>query len=390
MSSLIKDVYLDNAASSPLDSEVLLFMLDTLKENFGNPSGSHIHSQRARHLLDTAREDVASLINAEPEEIVFTSGGTESCNLALSGHCFFNNTQSHHIAISAIEHDAVYQTALNLKDRRISDVTIVETDNAGIIDLQSLRLALDRNITMLSVMAANNETGVIQPLEKISKVIAEKTYTTEPLLFHVDAVQALGAVSVDIQENKANLLSVSGHKIGGPKGVGALYVRRGTKIAPVIFGGPQENRKRAGTENVPGIAAFGYACRLVSNRREGDRKRVNEMRKLLESHISKIEGSVIYGINAERLPGIICVSFYGLPGETLMTAMDLRGVSISTGSACHSKSGEPSRVLTAMKVPSETARTMVRISIGRQNTFEEIEFAAAALESTVARLRFGR
>jgi cysteine desulfurase len=376
-----KAIYLDNAAGAPPAPEVISFAGDLLQRDFGNPSSVHAHGQRLRHIVDVARAEVAALIGASPEEIVFTSGGTESCNLALRGFAAACGRPVR-LALSAVEHDAVHRTAASmaLLDRAV--VSIINVDKHGVLDPAHLRRVAEDGIDLLSVITANNETGVCQPMAQISEFAVAASIT-----LHTDAVQALGTMPLDVRTSGVDLMSLSAHKIGGLPGAGALFIRRGTRVGEMITGGPQENHRRAGTENYPAIAAFGRACRLLWATMKTDAVRVEKMRTVLESTLTEIDGVCIHGVGAPRLPGIVCASVAGIPGETLVMAMDLSGVSISNGSACHALERVPSRTLAAMRVSPPEARTMIRVSIGRHNTEEEIHAAAAVLKETVLRLR---
>lgn len=376
------DIYLDNAASTPVDTQVLDAMLPYLGQVFGNPSSAHAHGQKARRALDVAREEVAALIGAQPEEIVFTSGGTEACNLALQGHCLAPAAAAPRLLLSAIEHDAVRRAAERLAETGMASCERVGVTAQARVDLEHYDACLKRGATLVSIMTANNDVGTIQPVAELAA-----RAQSAGALFHTDAVQAIGKIPVKVTESGVDMMSFSAHKVYGPKGVGALYLRRSTRIAPLVQGGSQESRRRAGTENLAGIVGFGRACALASVRLERDAAHINALRERFERYLATIDNIRIHGEPAARLPGILSVSTPGLSGEALMMAMDMAGISISTGSACHSDSVDPSRTLTAMGVSPSLSRSMIRISLGRQNTAHEVEHAAQALVSAVARLR---
>lgn len=374
----LDNIYLDNNATTPIAPEVLDAMAPCLKANFGNPSSIHAHGQKARRALDIAREQVAKLIGADPEEIIFTSGGTEANNLALLG------TSSHHshIISQKTEHPAILETLTHLESKGMR-TTLLDVDNTGIISEDDLKNAIDEKTGLISIMTANNDTGTIFPIAKLAAIAKSKG-----VLFHTDGVQALAKTGIDVRANNVDMASFASHKIYGPKGVGALYVKRGTRLQGISFGGSQENRRRAGTENIAGIVGFGAACEIARNRLETDEKRIGTLKAKLELFLTKaLDGTAIHGPKEQRLPGTTNVTIRGIEGETLLMAMDMSGISISVGSACHAESKLPSHVLSAMGVSDEDSRSSIRLSIGRYNSEAEIDKTITSLKEILERLR---
>ncbi len=380
--NLKQNIYLDNNATTPLDPEVLEAMLPYFKGTFGNPSSIHTHGQQARRGLDIAREQAALIINADPEEIIFASGATEANNMAILGHQQALLPKRPHILTSVIEHYAVLNPVAHLDRNGLAQVSYAVVDSDGVINPDQYISALQNQVTLVSVMAANNDVGTIQSFAKLADSAA-----ASGAVFHTDAVQAVGKIPLDVSRSNIHMLSFSAHKIYGPKGVGALYVKRGTRIAPIVFGGHQEYRKRAGTESLANIVGFGKACELARQRLAADATAIGALKEELENRLRNISGVTIHGAAAPRLVGTTNVSFEGIEGETLLMAMDLRGISIATGSACNSESKDPSHVLTAMGVPPPLARRTIRFSIGRTNTREDILQTVATLTSILERLR---
>jgi cysteine desulfurase len=372
-------VYLDNSATTPVLPEVLEAMRPYFAERFGNASSIHHHGQETRAAVEGARESLAALVGSRAAEIVFTSGGTESDNLAIFGTARAGD----HVISSTVEHHAVLNSCKHL-EMSGCEVTYVAVDGSGRINPQDVRRALRPSTKLISVMMANNETGVLQPVAEIGKIAAEAD-----VYFHTDAVQAAGKVPIDISRIGCDLLTISGHKIHGPQGVGALYIRKGTKIEPMMYGGRHERSRRAGTENVPGIVGLGKAAEVARRGLdEGDVNRVAALRDQLEQGIFKrVEGAHLNGAGASRVPNITNICFHGIEGESLVIALDLKGLAVSTGAACSSGSIEPSHVLLAMGLKSEEARGSVRFSLGKQNTKEDVEFALSLVPETVTRLR---
>ncbi len=377
----IMSIYLDHNATTPLDPEVLDEMLPYFKDAFGNPSSVHRFGQKAKRGLDLAREQVAHLVNAEPEEIVFTSGGTESDNHAIRGAFEANQEKGQHIVTTAIEHQAVLSVchALELKG---AGITYAGVDKHGVCSPKRIIDSIQDNTILVSVMLANNDVGTLQPVKEIAKEAKKRG-----IIFHSDAVQALGKIPIDVTEIEADLISFSSHKLYGPKGAGALFIRRGTRIAPFMYGGHHEFRRRAGTENVPAIVGFGKACALAKKRYQEDANRIWALRDRLEAGIcSQIEDVQVHGHPKNRLPGTLNVSFKGIEGETLLMVLDLKDVGVSTGSACSSDSRDPSHVLAAMGCPPALALSAIRFSIGRGNTEQEIDQVVEILVDRVRHL----
>ena len=377
-----EEIYLDHNATTPVDPEVLEAMLPYFKGTFGNPSSIHAHGQQARRGLDIAREQAALIIGANPEEIIFTSGATEANNMAILGHQQAMLPKKAHILTSTIDHYAVLNPVAHLDRNGLAEVSYAVVDRNGIINLEQFTSALQNHVTLVSVMAANNDVGTIQPFAELAEIAA-----ANGAIFHSDAVQAVGKVPLNVSRIPIHMLSFSAHKIYGPKGVGALYIKRGTHIDPIIFGGHQESCKRAGTESLANIVGFGKACELAHIRMATDNAAIAALKEELENRLRNINGVSIHGTAAPRLAGTTNASFAGIEGETLLMAMDLQGISIATGSACNSESNTPSHVLTAMGVPASLARSTIRFSIGRTNTRTEIRQAVETLITILERLR---
>ncbi len=374
-------IYMDHNATTPVDPQVLDAMIPYMSRHFGNPSSVHGPGQRARRALDRAREQVAGLINAQPEEIVFTSGGTEADNQAILGTWQTGRHRGRHLLISSIEHPAVLEPARAL-ERAGARVTWLEVDSTGIVDPARARASMGDGTLLLSVMAANNDVGTVQPVMALARAAAEKG-----VLFHCDAVQAAGRLPLDVKALGVDLLTISSHKIYGPKGAGALFVRSGLELPPLILGGHHESNRRAGTENVPAIVGFGEACQLAARRLSSDAARLKTLRERFESGLRRIcPDFVVNGLAAERLPGTINVSFPSIDSEALLMALDMNGVAASAGSACTAGSREPSHVLAAMGVPVELARASVRFSLGRENTREQVDEVLEVLSVVLPRL----
>jgi cysteine desulfurase len=374
----MRRVYFDNSATTPILPEVLAAMQPYFAEQFGNASSIHHHGQETRAAVEKARASLAALLGCRAPEIVFTSGGTESDNLALFGTVGAGD----HVITSTIEHHAVLNTCKHVEDEGC-EVTYVPVDGSGRVDPDDVRRALRVNTRLISVMMANNETGVLQPVEEIGRIAAEAD-----VYFHTDAVQAAGKVPLDVEKIGCDLLTISGHKIHAPQGIGALYVRKGTKLAPMLFGGRHERSRRAGTENVAGIVGLGKAAELARTGLErGEHQTLAALRDRIESVLGRIDSTGVNGANAPRVPNIVNVYFDGIEGESLVIALDLNGLAVSTGAACSSGAIEPSHVLLAMGMRPDRARASLRFSLGKQNTEDEIDFAIALVPETVARLR---
>ena len=374
-------IYLDNSATTRPDDLVVETMLPCLRENFGNASSVHLFGQEARAIVEAARRSVAVLLGADTREIVFTSGGTESDNSALWGVFRSGYRPGNHIITTKIEHPAILATCSAL-ERAGAQITYVRVDGSGRVDPASVESAIRENTILISVMHANNETGVIQPIAEISEIARQRG-----IVMHTDAVQSAGKISADVHDLGVDLLSLSGHKFHGPKGIGVLFIRKGTRMVPFMAGGSHERKRRAGTENVPAIAGLGVAARLARERLPEMPARVGALRDRLENQaIARIAGTRVNG-HAPRLPNITNLSFENLEGEAAVIALDLEGVAVSTGSACSSGALEPSHVLNAMGLRPEVVQSSLRFSLCYNNTEEEIDRAIQILETVIQRLR---
>jgi cysteine desulfurase len=375
----MRRVYLDNNATTPLLPEVFEAMRPYFGERFGNASSIHHHGQETRAAVESARELVAELLGCRAAEIVFTSGGTEADNLAIAGL----TAPGDHVVTSSIEHHAVLHACKHLEERGC-EVTYVPVDGRGLVDPGDVRRALRPNTKLISIMMANNETGVLQPVEEIGKIAAEAG-----VHFHTDAVQAAGKVPIDVGRVGCHALSISGHKMHAPQGVGALYVRKGTRIQPLFYGGRHERSRRAGTENVPGIVALGKAARLAKDALDrGDDKKIAALRDRLEQGVlAQVDDAGVNGGGAPRVPNTTNLHFDYIEGEAIVIALDLKGLAVSTGAACSSGAIEPSHVLVAMGLRPDQARASIRFSLGKQTVAEDIDFALALVPETIARLR---
>jgi len=375
----MRRVYLDNNATTPVLPEVVDAMRPYFSERFGNASSIHRHGQESRAAVERARDSVAGLLGCQASEIVFTSGGTESDNLAIAGL----TSEGDHVITSTVEHHAVLYVCKHLEDIGC-EVTYVPVDGNGLIDPEDVRRALRANTKLISIMMANNETGVLQPVEEIGRVAAEAE-----VFFHTDAVQAAGKVSIGVRGIGCSALSISGHKMHAPQGVGALYVRKGVRIQPLFYGGRHERSRRAGTENVPGIVALGKAAELATQGFErGDDSNISTLRDRLQQRIlAQVEDAGVNGGDAPRVPNTTNIYFDHIDGESMVIALDLKGLAVSTGAACSSGAIEPSHVLTAMGLRGDRARASIRFSVGKQNTTEDIDVALALVPEAVARLR---
>jgi cysteine desulfurase len=374
--------YLDYNATTPVDPRVLAAMLPYFAENYGNASSIHAAGQKARAAVDSARESVAALVGAKPAEIIFTSGGTESDNLAILGAVAASPKQRKHVITTAIEHHAVLNSCQALEKQGV-EVFYVPVASSGIVDPAEIRHALRPHTALISVMHVNNELGTIQPIEEIGQIASEAG-----IPFHCDAVQSAGKVPLDAASLRVDLLTISAHKIYGPKGVGALYVRAGTALEPQFHGGHHERDLRPGTENVAGIVGFGMAAQIARQEMAAGEARITSLRdRLEESVLASVSAIRVNGDRARRVAGTTNLTFPGAGGEALLISLDLIGIACSTGAACSSGAVEPSHVLLAIGLSHDEARSSLRFSLGRMTTPEEIEYARAAVPTAVERLR---
>jgi len=375
-------IYMDNAATTPVRDEVLDTILPYFKEFYGNASSVYSIAKESKKALEKAREQVAKGIGAKAEEIYFTAGGSESDNMALRGVAEALAKKGKHIITTKIEHHAILHTGEYL-EKHGCEVTYLSVDEFGKISLDELEKSIRPETILISVMFANNEIGTIQPIAEIGKLAHEKG-----ILFHTDAVQAVGHVAIDVNEMNIDLLSMSGHKLGAPKGIGAIYIRKGVPIQPLIFGGAQEKKKRAGTENIPGIVGLGKAVELAVGEMETETKRLHHLRdKLINGILEKVPYSRLNGHPTDRLPGNCNISFGYIEGESMLLLLDALGIAASSGSACTSGSLDPSHVLMAIGLPHEIAHGSLRMTLDRGNTEEEVDFILDKIPEVVQKLR---
>lgn len=376
-------IYLDYAATTPVRPEVVDAMLPYLREDWGNPSSIHVHGQAARAAVEGARRQVAALIGArDPDEIYFTGGGTEADNWALKGVAFAHRARGNHIITSAIEHHAVLESC-HFMEKQGFTVTYLSVDGNGLVAPGAVKKALTPGTILVSIMHANNEVGTIQPLAEIGAITR-----AAGVYLHTDAVQTAGHIPVNVDELKVDLLAISAHKIYGPKGVGALYVRRGIELEPFIHGGGQERGWRSGTENVPGIVGFGKAAELAAAELESEAGRITLLReKLIQAILLTIPGTRLNGHSQQRLPNNVNISFDYIEGEPICLNLDLAGISVATGSACSSENAAASAVLTALGLTPVQARGAIRFSLGKWTTESEINKVMAVLPGIIRNLR---
>lgn len=375
-------IYLDHAATTPLDRSVLAEMDPYLCDVFGNPSSVYQSAREARRALDEARDTVAEILNARAREIVFTSGGSESDNLAIKGVAFANRSRGNHIITSQIEHHAVLHSCQYLEKFGFR-VSYLPVDRNGVIDLESLKQEIGGETILVTIMYANNEVGTIQPIEEIARICKQHR-----VYFHTDAVQAAGALELDVKRLGVDLLSLSGHKFYGPKGIGALFVRRGVQYWPQQHGGTQERNRRAGTENVAGIVGFAAALRAAYENFERINNNSALLRdRLIEGVLSRVDSAVLSGHPTDRLSNNASFCFENIEGESILLALDQRGIMASSGSACTSASLEPSHVLMALGLPASLSHGSLRLTVGKDNTIEEIERVLVELPSIIEKLR---
>ena len=374
--------YFDHNATTPVSPEVVQATVSCLAEVYGNASSIHHFGQMAKQRLEMARRQTAALIGCQPQEIVFVSGGTEADNLALFGVLRYANRPQMHVVTTTIEHPAVLNACAQLEREGVA-VTYVRVGSRGVVDPDDIRRALRTSTVLVSVMHANNEIGTLQPIAEISRITKEAN-----LYLHSDGVQALAKVPVDVGALGVDLYSMSGHKIYAPKGVGVLFVRKGTRITSINYGGHHERERRPGTENVPGAVAVGCAAESGARRLENEASELAALRNRLEAGIlERVSGTGVNGTKKRRIPNTTNIYFDGIEGEALVIALDLRGFAVSTGAACSSGAVEPSHVLTAIGLPAERARSSVRFSLGRSNTVEQVDALIDAVEDSVRHLR---
>ena len=374
--------YLDHAATTPMRTEGVEAMMSCFAEAWGNASSLHSSGRRARRTLETARRTVAEVLGCSPEEVCLTGGGTESNNLAIKGVLMIDRAQGGHLVTSAVEHHAVLNAARYLEGRS-HEVTYLSVDRYGMVDVAELEKSLRNETVLVSVMLANNEVGTIQPISQIAKITRERA-----ILLHTDAVQAAGRVSLDVDALGVDLLSLAAHKFHGPKGVGVLYVRKGTSLRPLLHGGDQERGLWPGTENVAGAVGLATTLQLANQEREAETRRIARLRdKLQQGILESIPDVQINGHLSSRLPNILNVSFKGVDGGALLLWLDQEGIAVSTASACSAGTGGPSHVLMAMGLAQEEALNSVRFSLGRDNNDEQIDYVLEVLPELVRRLR---
>jgi cysteine desulfurase len=378
----MKKYYFDNAATTPTDPRVLQAMLPCFSEIYGNPSSLHAFGQTAKHLVEETRKTVASFIEASPEEIIFTSGGTEANNTVIEGIAHARREKGNHVITSKIEHHSILEPC-HFLEKEGFEVTLIPVNEYGLVDPDDVRKAITEKTILISIMHANNEIGTIQPLTEISKIASENG-----IYFHTDAVQTFGHFPISVNELQIDLLSASAHKLYGPKGIGILYVRKGTRIEPILRGGDQEKRRRASTHNVPGIVGLGKAVELAKEEVVNEIEKLTVLRNMLiDGILTKIEHSRLNGHPSQRLPNNVNISFLYVDGESMLLKLDMEGIACSTGSACTSSNLEPSHVLSAIGLPLELAHGSLRFSLGRQTTEDNIRYVLEVLPGIISKLR---
>lgn len=375
-------IYFDNAATTKTRPEVVEEMVKYFSEQYGNPSSIYKIARENKKVVEQARQKVADVINADKDEIYFTAGGSESDNWAIKGIAESYKDKGNHIITLCVEHHAVIHTCEYLETKGF-EVTYLPVDEFGIVDIEELKKAIRKDTILISIMFANNEIGSIQPIKEIGKIAHENG-----IIFHTDAVQAVGHVQIDVKDMNIDMLSMSAHKFYGPKGIGALYIKKGIKIKPFIHGGAQEKGRRAGTENVPSIAGMGKAIELVYNEMENEIKRLTYLRdKLIKGILENVPYSRLNGHDKKRLPGNVNISFEFVEGESILLLLDMKNICASSGSACTSGSLDPSHVLLAIGLPHEKAHGSLRLTLGMFNTEEEVDFVIKELPPIISRLR---
>lgn len=377
-----KLIYMDNSATTPVKKEVLETMLPYFSEKFGNPSSVYSLGSQSKVAVEESREKIAKAIGAKPKEIFFTAGGSEADNWAIKGIAYANKEKGNHIITSKIEHHGILHTCEYLEKQGFK-VTYLDVDEYGVVDLEQLKNSINDETILISIMYANNEIGTIQPVEEIGQIAKEKG-----IYFHTDAVQAVGHIKIDVNKLNIDMLSMAAHKFYGPKGIGALYIRQGVKIDPLISGGGQERNRRAGTENVPGIVGMGKAIELAyKDIEEKNQKLIYLRERLIKGILDNIDHVRLNGHPTNRLPGNVNVCFEFIEGESLLLSLDMEGIAASSGSACTSGTLDPSHVLLAIGLPHEIAHGSLRLSLGDFNTEEEVDYVVEKLVDIVARLR---
>lgn len=375
-------IYMDNSATTPVKEEVLEVMLPYFTEKFGNPSSVYSLGSQSKVAVEEAREKIAKAIGAKPKEIFFTAGGSEADNWAIKGIAYANSKKGNHIITSKVEHHGVLHTCEYLEEQGFK-VTYLDVDEYGIVDLEQLKESINDETILITIMYANNEIGTIQPIEEIGNIAKEKG-----VYFHTDAVQAVGHVEIDVDKSNIDMLSMAAHKFYGPKGIGALYIRQGVKVDPLISGGGQERNRRAGTENVPGIVGMGKAIELAYEDMDEKNQRLVSLReRLIKGIFDNIDYVRLNGHPTKRLPGNVNICFEFIEGESLLLSLDMEGIAASSGSACTSGTLDPSHVLLAIGLPHEIAHGSLRLSLGEFNTEEEVDYVVEKLVEIVARLR---
>ncbi|MDP2921758.1 MAG: cysteine desulfurase NifS [Candidatus Omnitrophota bacterium] len=379
----MKQIYLDHNATTPVRKEVLDAMTPYFSEEYGNASSVYSMGQKARHAVEEAREVVGNALGTEAADIIFTSGGTESDNFAIKGIAMANLSKGRHVITSSVEHLAVLGPCRFIEKELGFDATYLPVDKYGVIDLNKLKDSIRKDTVLISIMFANNETGTLQPVKEIAKIARENK-----IYFHTDAVQALGKMPIDVEELGIDACSFSGHKVYGPKGIGALYLRKGVKITPFQHGGHHERNKRAGTENVPGIVGFAKAIEIAQRDMQKNDACMKRLTKKMWDGLNKqLKEIYINGHPENRISNTLNISFRYIEGESMVLNFDMKGISASTGSACTSGSLDPSHVLTAMAVPPEMAQGSVRFSFGYENTEEDVDYCLAEIPPIIERLR---
>src|SRR5208282_3129728 len=378
----MKKYYFDNAATTPTDPRVLQATLPCFSEVYGNPSSLHAFGQTAKHLVEEARKTVSSFIEASPEKIIFTSGGTEANNTVIEGIAHARREKGNHVITSKIEHHSILEPC-HFLEKEGFEVTLIPVNEYGLVDPDDVRKAITEKTILISIMHANNEIGTIQPLTEISKIARENG-----IYFHTDAVQTFGHFPISVNELQIDLLSASAHKLYGPKGIGILYMRKGTRIEPILRGGDQEKRRRASTHNVPGIVGLGKAVELAKEEVVNEMEKLTVLRNMLiDGILTKIEHSRLNGHPSQRLPNNVNISFSYVDGESMLLKLDMEGIACSTGSACTSSNLEPSHVLSAIGLPLELAHGSLRFSLGRQTTEDNIRYVLEVLPGIISKLR---